>query len=307
MRGGEVIKNYLLLVGVVVAALTHMTHVNESSQLYLFFAMIALTGIPHGSLDYFIEKQTCINQDQKISFRIFLMKYILAMVLYGILWLISATTSLIFFILLTAYHFGEIDWPLRKNTKSEPWLYSAYGLQMIVFILTSHIHSAAPILEFIVQQKTSTLWWVKWGEIIFPYCCISIVLSFILLLIYHRRLGWDRKIMIRFFAQSFLLIFLIYLMPLYLSFGFYFSFWHSLISFDLIRQQMQLKNDWNGWTCMIRKAIPFTIIAWIVILFLVLLPHHTLTQWPILSSLFIGISILTLPHLQVFTRIKLGN
>ncbi len=226
------------------------------------------------------------------------------MLCYGILWLLFPTLALIVFIGMAAYHFGEIDWPLRGNTKLESVLYTIYGLLFIAFILTSHIDSAAPILETITQQKFGAAFWLQWGILLFPYCCILLGLHILFHLVLHARLDWERKVILQFVLQSLVLVFIVYWLPLYLSFGFYFGLWHSLISFNLIRKQMKLTNDWPGWISMVKKALPFTTIAWIGILLLIFISSTFQTEWLVLSNLFVGIAILTLPHLQVFTKIK---
>lgn len=226
------------------------------------------------------------------------------MLCYGILWWLFPTLSLIAFILMAAYHFGEIDWPLRRDSKLDSALYTIYGFLLIVFILTSHINSAAPILETIVQNKVSAAFWLKWGTLLFPYNCLLLALNILVLVYIHSRLGWEEKVVFQFLAQSILLISIIYWLPLYLSFGFYFGLWHSFISFNLIRKQMNLANDFEGWISLVKKAIPFTTIAWLGIFFLIIVSSVSETEWLVLSNIFIGIAILTLPHLQVFTKIK---
>lgn len=302
----EKIRKYLLTAGLLLVLSTHLIPLGDNSQLYFLILMITLTGVPHGSLDFFIERQSLINSKQNISIQTFLAKYLFSMLLYGIAWWLFPTLSLLAFIAMASYHFGEIDWPLRSNKKLNSALYTMYGFLLIAFILTSHISSAAPILETIVQKKWSAAFWFQWGNILFPYICALLALNLLVLSYFHSQLGWKKNVLYQFIAQSILLIFIVYWLPLYLSFGFYFGLWHSLISFNLIRKQMKLANDWPGWISMMKKAIPFTTLAWIGILLLIFISSAFQTEWLVLSNLFVGIAILTLPHLQVFTKIKFG-
>jgi hypothetical protein len=66
-----------------------------------------------------------------------------------------------------------------------------------------------------------------------------------------------------------------------------------------------LSATFGGWTQLVRKAIPFTLIAWFGLIGMMLFSISTNTQLIVLTNLFIGIAVLTLPHLQVFTKIKL--
>ncbi len=302
----EIVRKYLLGIGLILAIGTEFLTIGDEYQLYFLVFIIALTGVPHGSLDFFIEKQSYINNNQKISLKSFLVKYLLSMLCYGISWWLFPSLSLLAFIIMAAYHFGEIDWPVRGNSKLDAPLYTIYGFLLIAFILTSHIHSAAPILEAIVQRKLNAEFWLEWGTFLFPYSCILLGAHITAIVFLHARLGWDRKVLYQFLIQTLVLVSISYWLPLYLSFGFYFGLWHSLISFNLIRQQMNLNNDWPGWFFMVKKAIPFTTMAWIGIGVLIFASGIFATEWLVLSNLFMGIAILTLPHLQVFTKIKFG-
>jgi Brp/Blh family beta-carotene 15,15'-monooxygenase len=119
-------------------------------------------------------------------------------------------------------------------------------------------------------------------------------------------LGLSIAILIQFCLQTIVLMMIIFALPLYLGFGFYFGAWHSLLSFNLIRKQMNLTNTISGWLLLIKKALPFTIVAWLGIIALLIFQTHMQTEWLAISNLFMGIAILTLPHLQVFTKIKVG-
>ena len=301
----EKIRQYILLLGVMLALITMIVPLNQSSQLVFFIVIILLTGVPHGSLDFFVEKQIQKQASQKIVLAKFLIRYLLNMLLYGIVWWVLPTVALVLFIALTAYHFGEIDWPLRKHPKLDAILYTLYGFQLIVFIITSHIAMAAPILQQIVQQQIPTTVWIQWGNIGYISCGVGLAIQLLLLAAFYKKIGWTIQVLQHFILQSIVLIGIIYILPLYLSFGFYFGIWHSLLSFQLIHNQMQLPNNAAGWATLIKKALPFTIIAWVGISALIVLQTQTPTQWLVISNLFVGIAILTLPHLQVFTKIKM--
>lgn len=302
----EKIRKYLLISGLLLTLVAKFVVIGEEAQLYFLIVSIILIGVPHGSLDFFIQRQALINSNQKVSIYLFLAKYLFSMLLYGIVWWLFPTVALIVFIAMAAYHFGEIDWPLRANAKIDAIVYSTYGFLLISFILTSHISSAAPILEIIVQNRLAIDFWLKWGTLLYPYVCVLLGLCIFLLFFLRDYLGWEKNVLHPFLVQSFLLIFIIHQLPLYLSFGFYFGLWHSLISFNLIRRQMKLSNDGPGWASIVKKAIPFTTLAWLGILLLIVVSGMFQTEWLVLSHIFVAIAILTLPHLQVFTKIKLG-
>lgn len=299
------IKQYLLLSGLLLALLTVFVNISPTIQLVIFGIIIFLTGVPHGSLDYFVEKQILEQAHKQISMATFLVKYFLNMVLYAGVWYVFPTVALLIFIGLTAYHFGEIDWPMRQQSQLEKVCYTLYGLLFIIFIISIHIDFAAPILFEVVQQKISAATWLYWGNEIFFYNLLALVIQLVFLIIFYKKLGWSKAIIIQFCVQTIVLMVIIYTLPLYIGFGFYFGAWHSILSFNLIRKQMNLANSLVGWLSLIKKALPFTIVAWLGIIALLFFQTHFQTEWLAISNLFVGIAILTLPHLQVFTKIKL--
>jgi Brp/Blh family beta-carotene 15,15'-monooxygenase len=87
-----------------------------------------------------------------------------------------------------------------------------------------------------------------------------------------------------------------------LGFAFYFGLWHSLLSFNVIKQQLQIKNSWSGWKQLIVKALPYSLVAWIGLMVIMYFGTRKYSLPEIVSYLFIGIAILTLPHLQIFSK-----
>ena len=51
-------------------------------------------------------------------------------------------------------------------------------------------------------------------------------------------------------------------LPLWLCFAFYFGIWHSILSFDKIRQEFEMENSFLGWKKLLTKAIPYAAVAW---------------------------------------------
>jgi hypothetical protein len=96
-------------------------------------------------------------------------------------------------------------------------------------------------------------------------------------------------------------------MPLWLSFAFYFGFWHSLLSFDKIRINFKIPNTLKGWGGLLFKAAPFSIMAWFGFAYITFLTLNSKDSSGVFTLLFISLSVLALPHLQVFTKLKLKS
>jgi Brp/Blh family beta-carotene 15,15'-monooxygenase len=95
------------------------------------------------------------------------------------------------------------------------------------------------------------------------------------------------------------------LLPLWLCFSFYFGLWHSILSFDKIRQEFEMENSFLGWKKLLTKAIPYAVVAWTGIIIFIYISLEAWSIKEVMPLLFIGIAVLALPHLQVFTKIKL--
>jgi Brp/Blh family beta-carotene 15,15'-monooxygenase len=297
------IRKRLLIAGILLVVVTKAISIPEQIQMVVFFAVLAITGVPHGSLDFFIEKKI-IKSSNKLIFKLnFIFKYLINMLAYGILWYFFPAFAFILFIGLTAYHFGEIDWQLHQKKYLDRWLYSIFGLLLILFIIATHIEYAAPVLAVLLPNFINQALWLKIGNsIALPSACALLV--YLSTLVYRLpKIGYDKNKVYSFAFQSVILIVVIYLLPFYLSFAFYFGCWHSLISFNLIRNQLEFTNTSKGWLELIKKAIPYTVLAWTGIVLFIIFTSNFQNKDLIISNIFIGISILTLPHLQVFTKI----
>jgi Brp/Blh family beta-carotene 15,15'-monooxygenase len=299
----EPIRKRLLIAGMLLVVVAKVISIPEQIQMVAFFAVLAITGVPHGSLDFFIEKKV-VKSSNKLIFKLnFIFKYLINMLAYGILWYFFPSFAFILFIGLTAYHFGEIDWQIHQKKYLDRWLYSFFGLLLIVFIIASHIEYAAPVLAVLLPNFFNQALWLKIGNsIALPSACALLVyLSFLVFSL--PKVGYNQKKVYSFAFQSVMLIVVIYLLPFYLSFAFYFGCWHSLISFNLIRNQLEIGNTYEGWLELIKKAVPYTVLAWTGIVLFIIFTSRFHDKDLIISNIFIGISILTLPHLQVFTKI----
>lgn len=300
------LKLYLISFGLLVTLANCLFVINIQVQLYFFYATIFLTGIPHGALDYYVASQTQLQAGSKLALSKFLLRYLVNILAYSIIWIISPTIGLIIFIVLTAFHFGEVDWPLRQNTKQDALLYTFFGLLILVFIVSSHADTALPIVVHILKLSINEIYILKQASTITYITLLLILLGMILISIFFKKIAWNRKITIEFIIQTALLLLIIYLLPLYLAFGFYFGLWHSLLSFNLIRKHLLLPNTKDGWLQMARNALPYALAAWFGIGILVAASYYY-NDASITSNLgivFIAISVLTLPHQQVFTKLK---
>ena len=177
-----------------------------------------------------------------------------------------------------------------------------YGLMMILFIITIHIHDTARLIYILVKGRFSMQQIIITGVDLTLYCEIGFVLIIMLILIIRKRINWTLADISVFSMQTLLLYVICSMLPFYLSFTFYFGIWHSALSFDVIRKQLNFTNSIQGWKKMITKCLPFVAIAFVILFFFSFSKYSSFFSTTVITNLIIGVAILTLPHLQVFSR-----
>ncbi len=265
----------------------------------VFAVLLAGAGVPHGALDHLIDRETAIRQKKPFSMTWFLTKYLLTVVVYGLIWLWVPTFCLGLFLVGSAWHFGETD--IEHVPPTPIWMGTRFlaGGFVLAFILLTHSAAVTPILVRITQQNPLAL--SVWHEvstnaaIILPSWAILMIGLF----------GWALRVSYVSIdrgrlARLVFLLTLCYYLPLLPAFGLYFGGWHALSSFCAIGTYLQHKGSsarviWQIWL----KSLPLTGLALLGLMLLGWLCRQYAPDWDPLPLLFIFLSLITLPHLSV--------
>lgn len=274
----------------------------SNTQISFLIIILILFGVPHGALDLYIDQHL---QKSDTKQNIFLLKYLANIVLYAAIWYFFPIMALIIFIAITAFHFGEIDWMGKTNTFIHKLVYTLLGFAWILFLLTKNVNFALDIFLTMGRSAIKKDFLVELANQIYPYTLLSIGLLHLLLFIFKKYFFQKEVNFYYSLVQTLLLICFVLFMPLWISFTFYFGFWHSLLSFDKIRISFNIPNNFNGWKGLLFKAAPFSIMAWFGFAYITFLTLNSKDSSGIFTLLFISLSVLALPHLQVFTKLKL--
>ena len=277
------LRLYLILFAFLLFLIDTVFVLNNSTQISFLIIVLILFGVPHGALDLYIDQH--LNKSGSNQ-KLFLLKYIANIIGYALVWYFFPIAALIIFILITAYHFGEIDWLGKTENFIHKLAYSIIGLLWILLLLSKNIHFALQIFIRMERSAFNETQWVGLAQQIYPITLIGLAAIYLIL------------------QQAILISFALY-MPLWLCFAFYFGFWHSLLSFDKIRITFGMPNDFIGWKNLLIKAAPFSIMAWFGFVYITFLTLNSKDASGIFTLLFISLSVLALPHLQIFTKIKL--
>ena len=147
--------------------------------------------------------------------------------------------------------------------------------------------------------------WIHLANKIYPITLIGLLAVYAVLFFFKGLFFSKNKYYYYLITQQLTLIVFALFMPLWLCFAFYFGFWHSLLSFDKIRITFNMPNNFTGWKDLLIKAAPFSIMAWFGFAYITLSTLNSKDASGIFTLLFISLSVLALPHLQIFTKIKL--
>lgn len=276
-------------------------------QLVFCVGLLFVAGIPHGALDHLIEQEHSTRKNRPFSMPAFLAKYLLMIAVYGAGWLLFPVLSLILFLLISAWHFGETD--LENTPDNSYWSLTRLveGGFVLAFILLTHAAETTPILGRIVQQDAYTmeLWQGaanQAGELLRGWATLLIVLVMLSFGQYPMRInGWR-------FGRLALILLLTYSLPLLPAFMLYFGGWHALSSFGTIRTYLQRSTGtqssiWKLW----RKSMPLTIVAFGFLFVCTGIWYNYNTDIDPIPCLFILLSLITLPHIQVMHQLTVHH
>jgi Brp/Blh family beta-carotene 15,15'-monooxygenase len=298
------LRIFLLLIGGLLIVINHFYPINFNNQVTLLLIVLFVLGIPHGALDFFIDKKLENNHGIKHTL-VFFGKYFSNMAIYALIWYYLPTLAILIFIALTAFHFGEIDWIGKAENKLHQLMYFLLGLSWILFLLSKNIHSAIEIFMLLGQSKIEADKFYVIAKTIFPITQASLIIIH-LILFFSWKFFFTKPINFFYAVIQIGCLNIINLaLPLWLCFTFYFGIWHSILSFDKIRQEFEIQNTFKGWLSLLYMALPYSLLAWIGIGLFIKYALQTIDMAHFLPLLFIGIAVLALPHLQVFTKVKL--
>lgn len=273
-------------------------------QLMYFAIMIGTTGIPHGALDHVIAKTNAISNGQTFSIQQFLGRYVLAILLYSAAWIFFPGISLIIFLVISAWHFGETD--LSNADDTRPWNLSRllWGTLVLMLILLSHFEETASVVIRITQGSEiaqKILGHVKTNDFIYFIVVAS--------LFFAAAAFANSKNKIRITGQYTINLIAILLLcsqlPLLPAFALYFGGWHAIRSFEIIFKFLHAAKEEMASKplTMWKNALPMTFLAAFGFIFMAYIWNGTGIKMDPLPAIFIFLSIITLPHLDVMDKL----
>ena len=194
---------------------------NDTSQNLIAFLGIFSFGILHGANDLkIIDKNFGKNQKKIKGF--FFLSYLLVVILgIGIFYWIPGI-ALIFFVLVSCYHFGEQHLQrVMDFKKGKLFFYFSYGAFIFLMLFTLHYNETVKVI-FQISDKAIPF-------AFFIYLLILTSIAIIIQALFHFK---NSKLLMQEFLFLGLLALLFTSSNLLFSFGIYFVIWHSLPSLN---------------------------------------------------------------------------
>jgi Brp/Blh family beta-carotene 15,15'-monooxygenase len=292
------LRYVMLALGALLALGHKLIAIPEAVDYAFFGLLIVFTGIPHGAVDHLVEARNRSLHEQKFLLPRFLFIYVLQMAVYGLLWYLFPALSLLLFLILSAWHFGESD------TEPAPvhWLWdifkAALGAAVLFFLLLREPFFTAELINRI--SRSNALSNTAWQWMVVHQTPLLFVL-FALILAFHAAAQWQKPIPLGYkrWIPWIAVMAVAYFLPLLPAFALYFGGFHAINTFHHIH--LHLGKDTSPWLLW-RKTMPFTLLALVVLLITGWLWWKSFQHLDPLPVLFIFIAIITLPHLLVMSK-----
>jgi len=261
-----------------------------SNVSFLAIAAILLIGVPHGGLDGAVARRVGWPNGI-LPWVLFHLIYLLLAASVAGLWWLYPLPSLMFFLLISAVHFGSSDIRhIDAPSARAAWLpLVAHGGLVVIAIPVLQSAAVEPLFAALVGADNS-LWLLQqidqlllpWGLSVFAYVIYTV---------YQPR--WRGPLL-----NLIVLIALAYLLPPLVSFALYFCLWHSRS--HMLRIWRSIATDQRARSA--RETIAYSLLAYAagaVYWFYYRGDLTSLTALPpaLLQLTFIGLAALTVPHM----------
>ena len=266
---------------------------NEAVQDYLAYALIMTVGILHGANDIALIRS---YSNLKYSNKKILTIYLLAIVSVLLLFLITKEGALLFFMVISGYHFGEQHFGcrLRRSENGNFLFFTSYGITILFMIYVNKINNTINVIQEIVGIMVPP-YFFNWGLIIF----IS------LFLLSGAVLYLKRQIRINIIEELFYLLVLWVCFAnasLVWGFAIYFVLWHSLPS---LRDQIAfLYGEMNSTNALkyLRSSWVYWLLSILGLILLYVLLKEKLDYF--VSVVLFVLAAVTFPHVVVMSKIE---
>ncbi len=281
---------YIIGIFIILNLFQGFTDISLENQLIYSSILILLLGIPHGAIDHVL-----FFKKRKMSQLKFYSIYLGLSLLFVILWHILPVTSLILFLLISAFHFGESQFADIFFKKSLRYIfYFFWGLCLLSTLMYYNVNELYDITSYFDDTIVLDKIYNKEKIGIFFYLTNFVTIISIIALTYFNKINKDRL-----FSELFLLFLIhatFYLFPFIIGFTLYFVALHSI---KVMNDEFKfLKDEDKNFTIIrfLKLLAPYSILSIIGTSFLLILSFYNFIPYSIPFLTIIIISVITLPH-----------
>lgn len=270
------------IVGIIICLLfIAFPTIPEFYQWAIFTLILFLFGIPHGGIDHLIHNPSI----KKNELFYFVIKYLLLIFIYSLVWWFFPKIALFAFIAMSSYHFGQSHYIQRILPRKFTSLsISLRGCFFLFVILFGSWNTTEAILSPVVKLEIETTYRIG-----------------IILLLLFFSIGFQLVQGVKITAADLLeygvLAPILYFSPLFIGFIVYFGFWHALPS--MLEEYRFLKTipAYNSIKKFAVQLLPFSVISLFGIGFILYFALSYLNQNEVFMLFFALVSLISFPHI----------
>jgi len=264
--------------------------ISIENQLIYSSLSILLFGIPHGAIDHII-----FFKKRKLTKLKFYLVYLGLIVGFVVMWHIAPVLSLILFLLISAFHFGESQFEDIKITKVlKNTFFFFWGIALLATLIYYNINELANVTAYFDDTLAfEKVYDIKKVTALYYVTNIITIASMILMAVY-------KQIKIERLLSEFFLLFLIhitfFLFPFIIGFTLYFVVLHSL---KVMQDEIEFfKKDNPKFSILdfLKLLAPYSILSIFFTTILLLLSYYSYIPYSIPFLSIVIISVITLPH-----------
>tara|TARA_B110000046_G_scaffold179788_1_gene209524 strand:+ start:679 stop:1563 length:885 start_codon:yes stop_codon:yes gene_type:complete len=260
---------------------------------FLAYVMVITLGILHGANDLLILSIKDKNENKLIKNLII---YLGIIILCVLIYLFSPYIAILFFVLLSSYHFGEeyFGHKIKVNLLFNSLYFLGYGM----FIFSLIFHQSIAEVDIIMKELTGLTFTMVQVEITLLISGAVLFAGSLYLILTKRN---ELKM---FFEETFylMLLFLVFkTSSLILGFAIYFIFWHSIPSMIHQIEFISGSLSKNNFLLYVKKAL----IYWVISIVGLLLLYQLVPQIELFATVvFVILFAVTAPHTWVMHKMK---
>jgi Brp/Blh family beta-carotene 15,15'-monooxygenase len=282
---------YILLISNLLIQLVNLTYggIVDQNEIWISTFLIAFIGIPHGAVDHIIFLNK--TKRSKVFFYSF---YLFLILLYASAWFYYPKLSLFFFLLLSAYHFGQSQMQQygEMSTRIKKAISFFWGTTVISGFVVIHVDD---IIEMTMIYQDFGIFRTVFNFNVFTFLFCSSLLLLISLLYYVRN-----QVNLLKETIYFLLIMTTFLWQSpFIGFSLFFVFNHS---FEVLQTEHSfistLRKDFKVID-FLKALTPFTILSLTGIALFYFLAEIEFINLSVPFLALVSISSITLPHAVV--------